>query len=172
MIKKKLLLKKLKLSDVGKEYLKWMNDYEITKFTEQRFKKHSLADIKNFVKEKNKSKTEFLYGIFIKHNSLYKHIGNIKLGPIDKFHQSAEISYLIGNRKFWKMGLGTLSIKKIVFLAKKKFKLKKLIAGCYKNNYASIKVLKRNFFKIEGNLTSQIIFESKRINKLIFGRKI
>ena len=53
------------MSDVGKEYLKWMNDYEVTKFTEQRFKKHSLVDIKNFVKEKNKSKTEFLYGIFI-----------------------------------------------------------------------------------------------------------
>ena len=27
-----------------------------------------ISDIKNFVKEKNKSKTEFLYGIFIKHN--------------------------------------------------------------------------------------------------------
>lgn len=171
-MKKNLLLRKLKLSDVGKEYLKWMNDYEVTKFTEQRFKKHSLSDIKNFIKEKNKSNNEFLYGIFFKKNSLYTHIGNIKLGPINKFHKSAEISYIIGNRKFWKMGLGTLCVKKIVFLAKKKFKLKKLVAGCYQNNYASIKVLKRNAFKIEADLKSQVIFESSRVNKLIFGKKI
>lgn len=65
-MKKNLLLRKLKLSDVGKEYFKWMNDYEVTKFTEQRFKKHSLSDIKNFIKEKNKSNNEFLYGIFLK----------------------------------------------------------------------------------------------------------
>ena len=171
-MKKKILLKQLKLKDVGKDYLNWMNDYEVTKFTEQRFKSHSLLDIKNFVKAKNKSKNEYLYGIFYGKKSSFTHIGNIKLGPIDKFHKSAEISYFIGDKKFQKKGLGTLSVKKIILTAKKKFMLKKLIAGCYKNNHASIKVLKKNSFKIEGELKSQVIFESKRINKLIFGRKI
>ena len=171
-MKQNLILKKLNLKNVNTEYLKWMNDYEVTKFTEQRFKKHSLLDLKNFVKEKNKSKNEFLFGIFFKENSFLIHIGNIKLGPINKFHKSAEISYIIGNKKFWKKGVGVLSVKKIILLAKKKFKLKKLIAGCYENNYGSIKVLKRNFFKKEATLSSQVFFESKRINKLIFGLKI
>ena len=50
-------LKKIKFKkNINIEYLKWMNDKEVTKFTEQRFKKHSLLDIKNFVREKNKSK--------------------------------------------------------------------------------------------------------------------
>tara|TARA_B100001059_G_C17827661_1_gene582439 strand:- start:770 stop:1285 length:516 start_codon:yes stop_codon:yes gene_type:complete len=168
----KLRLKKLKISDVNLEYLSWMNDYEVTKFTEQKFKKHSLLDIKNFVKEKQISKKEFLYGIFIKENSHLTHIGNIKIGPINKIHKTAEISYIIGNKKFWSKGLGTLSVKKMVILAKKKFKLKKLIAGCYQNNFGSIKVLKKNFFKKEAELKSQVVFETKRINKLIFGRKI
>ena len=167
----KLRLKKLKISDVNLEYLSWMNDYEVTKFTEQKFKKHSLLDIKNFVKEKQTSKKEFLYGIFIKEKSHLTHIGNIKIGPINKIHKTAEISYIIGNKKFWSKGLGTLSVKKMVILAKKKFKLKKLIAGCYQNNFGSIKVLKKNFFKKEAELKSQVVFETKRINKLIFGRK-
>ena len=29
-----------------------MNDLEVTKFTEQKYKKHSLKDIRNFVREK------------------------------------------------------------------------------------------------------------------------
>jgi RimJ/RimL family protein N-acetyltransferase len=149
-----------------------MNDYEVTKFTEQKFKKHSLLDVRNFVKEKQISKEEFLYGIFVKEKSHSIHVGNIKLGPINKIHRTAEISYIIGNKKFWGKGLGTLSVKKIITLAKKKFKLKKLIAGCYQNNYGSINVLKKNLFKKEAELKSQIIFESKRISKLVFGRKI
>ncbi len=171
-MKNNIILKKLSLKNVNIEYLKWMNDYEVTKFTEQRFKKHSLSNIKNFVKKKNKSKNEFLFGIFYKKNSALIHIGNIKLGPVDKFHKSAEISYIIGNKKFWKKRIGTLAVSKIILLAKKKFKLKKLIAGCYENNYGSIKILKRNFFKKEATLSSQVVFNSKRINKLIFGLKI
>lgn len=168
----KLRLKKLRISHVNLEYLGWMNDYDVTKFTEQKFKKHSLLGIKNFVKEKQISKNEFLYGIFVQEKSHLTHVGNIKLGPINKIHSTAEISYIIGNKKFWRKGLGTLSVKKMIILAKKKFKLKKLIAGCYQNNFGSIKVLKKNFFKKEAELKSQVIFESKRINKLIFGRKI
>jgi len=39
-MKNNIILKKLSLKNVNIEYLKWMNDYEVTKFTEQRFKKH------------------------------------------------------------------------------------------------------------------------------------
>ena len=48
-------------------------------------KKHSLADIRKFVVEKNKSKNEFLFGIFIEKRNENLHIGNIKLGPINFF---------------------------------------------------------------------------------------
>ena len=80
--------------DVGSKYKKWMNDFEVHKFTEQKYKKHTLKDIKSFVTQKNKSKNEFLFGIFLKENN--NHIGNIKLGPINFMHKTAEISYFIG----------------------------------------------------------------------------
>ena len=168
-MKNKLIIKKLDLKDVNKKYLDWMNDLEVTKFTEQRFKKHSLFDLRKFVKEKNNSKTEYLFGIFVIQKSTLIHVGNIKLGPIDKFHKSAEVSYIIGDKNFWKKGIGSKAVKLLIKVAKKQFRLRKLIAGCYENNYGSIKVLKRNLFKKEASLKSQIIFGSKRINKLIFG---
>ena len=168
-INNNIILKKLNSQDISTEYLKWMNDKEVTKFTEQRFKKHSLKDIKKFVKEKNKSKNEFLYGIFLKKKTVLKHVGNIKLGPINKIHKSAEVSYIIGNKNFWKKGIATKSVKQIVKIAKKKFKLKKLIAGCYENNYGSIKVLKNNNFNQEAKFISQILFRSKRINMIVYG---
>ena len=73
---KLIVLKKLNLTnDISKKYMSWMNDFEVFKFTMQKNKNHSLDDIKKFVEEKNKSKNEFLYGIFLKKNNSKKHIG-------------------------------------------------------------------------------------------------
>ena len=167
-----IVLRKINKINISKNYIKWMNDYEVVKYTEQRFKKHTLKDILKFIKEKNKSKNEFLYGIFIKNKKNFNHIGNIKLGPINKGHKSADLSYIIGEKKYWGKNLATSAINLVIKLSKLKFKLKKITAGCYENNIGSIKVLTKNNFRKEGILDSQIIFKKKRIKKYIFGLKI
>jgi len=96
---RKIILKKLNIKkDISKKYQNWMNDYDVHKYTEQKYKKQSLLDIKNFIKEKNKSKKDFLFGIFLKDKNKNIHIGNIKLGQIDFIHKNAEISYFIGEK--------------------------------------------------------------------------
>ena len=49
-----IYLKELNTQNVNKIYLKWMNDKKVQKFTEQRYKKHSIKSITSFVKEKKK----------------------------------------------------------------------------------------------------------------------
>ena len=44
-----IILKKLNLKkDISNKYKNWMNDFEVHKYTEQKFEKHSLTKIKNF----------------------------------------------------------------------------------------------------------------------------
>ena len=51
-----ITLRKLNLKkDISKKYLNWMNDLEVHKYTEQKYAKHSLINIRKFVREKNKS---------------------------------------------------------------------------------------------------------------------
>ena len=165
-----LILKKLNLKkDISKEYQNWLNDFEVQRYTEQKYKKHSLADIRNFVRKKNKSKNEFLYGIFLKKNNLNIHIGNIKLGPINFIHKNAQISYFIGEKELWGNGYTTLAIKEIIKIAKKKG-IKKLKAGLYEMNIGSKKVLIKNGFKIEGKFKSEIIYKGKRFIVYWFGK--
>ena len=48
---KKITIRKLNLKkDISKKYRSWMNDYEVHKYTEQKYTKHSLANIRKFVK--------------------------------------------------------------------------------------------------------------------------
>ena len=165
-----LFLKKLDpQKNITKKYQKWMNDPEVHKYTEQRYKKHSLKDIKKFVKEKNKSKTEFLFGIFLKKNKILNHIGNIKLGPINFIHLTAEISYFLGEKDLWGKGYTTIAIKKIINIARKK-KLKKLKAGFYEMNKYSKKVLEKNGFLLEGEFKSEVIYNKKRCSVYWYGK--
>ena len=165
-----LFLKKLNpKKDITKKYQKWMNDPEVHKYTEQRYKKHSLKDIKKFVKEKDKSKTEFLFGIFLEKNKILSHIGNIKLGPINFIHQTAVISYFLGEKELWGKGYTTIAIKKIINIARKK-KLKKLKAGFHEMNKGSKKVLEKNGFMLEGKFKSELLYKKKRYLNYLYGK--
>ena len=161
-----IYLKELTLRNVNNKYLNWMNDSEVHKFTEQKYYKHKLRNIKEYVKEKKNSNSEFLYGIFLKYNQ--EHIGNIKLGPIDYNNKTSRISYFIGNKNMWGKGYTGLAIRQIIIIAKKK-KLKKLNAECYSINIGSKKVLLKNKFKLEGTLKSHVFYKNKRLSAYLFG---
>ena len=102
-------------------------------------------------------------------NKKNKHVGNIKLGPINFENKTADISYFIGEKNYWDQGITTKAIEMIINLAKKKFKLKKLQAGHWEKNIASRKVLLKNRFKLEGVLKSQIQTKKGRINRYLYG---
>ena len=166
----KIILEKINESHANKKYLKWLNDKEVTKYTELRHKETKLKDIVSFIKKTKDSKNTFIYGIFL--NNKKNHIGNITLGPINSIHKSAEIGFFIGEKKFWNKGVMSVVIKKIILISKTKFKLKKLLGGCYEINHASKNLFLKNRFKLEGKLQSQIVFKRKRYNYLIFGYSI
>lgn len=155
---------------ISQKYIKWMNTKEIVEFTEQRFKKNTKKKIFEFVKEKENSKNEFLYGIFITEERKLIHVGNIKIGPIDFEHKNAEIGYFVGEKSLQRKGIATSAIKEICKIAKKKFKLKKIIANVYSQNLSSKQVLLKNNFQLEGIQKKQFIHRKKRIDNLIFGK--
>ena len=157
----KLLTKK----DISLRYVSWLNTYEVVKHTDLISKKHTLSSVKKYVSEIEKSKENYLYGIFY-HT---KHIGNVKVGPILSLHKTAYISYIIGDKNFWNCGLGTHVIKRIKKICKSLHKLKKLNAGVSELHKPSQLVLTKNQFKFEGNFKKQIVFKKKRYDLLKYG---
>ena len=160
-----ILLKTLVSDDVTEPYIDWLNDYEVTKFTEQKYIKHTFESTKDFVTDKFFSKNDLLFGIFV--DGL--HIGNIKLGSIKLKHMSAEVSYFIGEKEFWGKGIASKCVKTIVQFAVTDLGLKKINAGYYENNIGSAKVLQKCGFVVEGIRNSDVIFEKKRINSVLVG---
>ena len=164
-VDEKIFIKTLVLEDVEEQYVDWLNDYEIIKFTEQKDFKHTMDSTKDFVAKKYFSKNDLLFGIFVEG----LHVGNIKLGPIKFEHMVAEISYFIGNKEFWGKGIASKCVKTIVQFAIVDLGLKKINAGYYENNIGSAKVFQKCGFVIEGIRHSDVSFENNRINLVLVG---
>jgi ribosomal-protein-alanine N-acetyltransferase len=152
-------------SDVSLSYKTWMNDDCVFKYTEQRFFLHSYESLFKFVAQKFYSNHDYLFGIFYDD----VHIGNIKLGPIDYNHMTAEISYFIGNIAYRELGIATKAISRVISFAKTELNIRKINAVYYRANKASAKVLQKLGFIIEGIQKDQRILNGEAIDLVYVG---
>ena len=158
-------LRILETSDFTKEYLDWFDDKDIVEFSDNQYRKFTRKSQLEYIKRLKKDDSYNLYGIFYKK----KHIGNILLGPINEIHKRAEISYMIGDKNFWGVGVGSHFISLIITIVKENLKLKKLCASCASKNIGSKKVLIKNNFKIEGRRKKHVLYNGKWQDTLEFG---
>ena len=90
----RIYLRKLTSKDASLDYCRWLNDAEVNKYLETR--ETTIEDLKQYIKEKNASKNCLFVGIFLKKSD--KHIGNIKLEPIDFDKKIATVGILVGEK--------------------------------------------------------------------------
>ena len=159
-------LRIMEKKDITEAYVAWLNDDEVVQFTEQRFHHTSAGDVSAFVDKMALDPTQLMYGIFFED----RHIGNIKLGNINSQHQTADLSYLIGARKLWGQGVASLAIATITEIGFKQIGLMKICAGVYENNIASLKVLVKNGYSLEGRRRGQFVYNNSRIDALLYGK--
>lgn len=160
----RVLIKPLSETSISEQYLKWMNNPEVLKYTESRWKKYDENDLKIFVHNMNKSQNDYLFGIYTTDTG--KHIGNIKIGNVNQYHRFANLGVIIGAKEEWGKGYATEAIKLAVDYAFTQLKLYKIIAGVYVNNFASIKALKKVGFIECGVHINHCVFDDYRVDTL------
>ncbi len=167
---KDIYLRNIKVSDVNKVYLSWMNDQKTTQYLESRFQKWTTKKLKEYIKEVNKNPDYvFLAIVLIKNN---KHIGNIKIGPINRYHKLGDIGIMIGDKASWGKGYGPQAIKLITRLAFSKLKLNKVTAGIYSNNIGSFKAFSKAGFRKAALLKKHRIYKQNQIVDEILMEKL
>jgi len=165
IITSSLILKHLNSKTFNKNYLNWLMDKETNKFLECRFQKYSLGDVKDFILKSNKKDNCILLGIFYKKEKI--HIGNIKIDNINKFHSKAEIGILIGEKKYWGMGLATEAIVAVTRLCLDRLNINNLFAGCYENNKGSYKAFIKAGWKKNSIIKNFWKYKNKKVNEII-----
>lgn len=164
----KLYLKPFTVGDVTEEYIGWLNDPEVNQFLESRFEHHTLESSRVYVEKISQNPANIFLAIMSKDTG--RHIGNIKLGPIDSHHKVGSIGLMIGDKNSWGKGLATEAVKLLTDYAFDTLKLHKVTAGAYENNAGSIKIfLKLGFFE-EGRRKKHMRFDYGYVDYVLLAK--
>jgi ribosomal-protein-alanine N-acetyltransferase len=148
-------LRRIRPSDCTAHYVSWLNDPNVNKFLETRFSTITLAEAAKFIKQQIKSANSHLFAVI--DNLSGRHIGNLKIGPINPIHRYCELSYFIGEKSLWGAGYGTAAVRTAIVTAFDQLSVRRLQAGVYESNIQSQKVLEKNGFAQEARLRSQLL---------------
>lgn len=146
-----LELRCLHEDEVGDVYLGWLNDPLVNQYLEVRHSPpQTVEELRQFVRAVNDCPDNLLLGMFTQDGR--RHIGNIKLGPINWLHRRAEIGIVCGERAEWGKGYATTAIRLLSDFAEKRLDLQRLSAGCYGGNEGSLRAFQKAGFSLEATL--------------------
>ncbi|WAS04151.1 GNAT family protein [Gloeomargaritales cyanobacterium VI4D9] len=162
----RLIFTPLTLNDVSNTYLEWLLDPEVNRYLEVRHYKHTIKSLYQYVENINSNCNNHFFKIIMK--STEEHIGNIKVSVED--YQVGDIGIMIGAKNYWGKGIGSESINAITNWAFNNLKLKKMKAGCYEQNLASLRAFLKCGYVVEGFLQSHVVIDGKRCGCFLLGR--
>ena len=153
---------------VSDRYVSWLNTPEINRYLESRFKIHTVESTRAFVDSVLTSPNSLFLGI--KSHQLGRHVGNIKLGPIDQHHKTSDIGILIGDKAAWGRGIATSAIEAISEIGRDRLKLRKLTASCCASNLGSQRAFEKAGFVVEGVRPGQYLLDGVPEDMVLMGR--
>jgi len=155
----------LNIDDVSQEYINWFNTSDISLFSDNQYREFTIDGQKKYVQDCLEDQNIDLYGIF----SDNFHIGNLSVSGLVSVHKRAEITYVIGNKNYWNLGIASHAISEIIPIAKSQYKLKKLFAGIADGNIGSKRALEKNGFTLEGIRRKHLFYNEQFYDQLDYG---
>ena len=158
---------------VGKAYVGWLNDAEVMRYTEARFAPHTLATAHAYVAENLASDSAYLWrilGVEGAEGAEGTHVGNLRLGNIDRHHRRGTIALIIGAADARGQGIGSRAIELAAAYGLNQLGLEKIYAGMYANNTPSICAFAKAGFEPEARLRGHHIYQGARIDGVIMAR--
>jgi ribosomal-protein-alanine N-acetyltransferase len=164
---RRLYLRELTADDAGERYERWLNDPEVTRYLESRFRRNTLDAIKDYVRTVGSDPDDLLLAIVLKQDD--EHIGNIRLGPIDRHHRSAEVGIMLGEKRHWGRGYGSEAIAALTGHAFEELELHKLTANCYSANDGSARAFEKAGWQREGLRRGQLWSDGEWMDQILLG---
>ncbi len=135
----RLLFEPLSLRHLSEDYVDWLNNKEVNRYLESGGD-YTLEKLKTFLKEQQ-NKDILFWAIFIKSSN--KHIGNIKIDPINHKNNSGEYGIMMGDSSEWGKGYAKEASLRIIDYCFNELKLSKITLGVIDANRVALKLYKK-----------------------------
>jgi len=146
----RLILQSVQLSDCTPAYLSWLNDAEVTGFTDAAYSSHTMEQLENFVKYQLARHDSVFLSIRLKEND--QHIGNIKIDAMHRYHKTGEYGIMMGERPAWGKGYAKEASVAIINYCFDQLGLRKISLTVADGHTAAFQLYKKLGFQVEGIL--------------------
>lgn len=136
------------------DYVNWMNDPVVCAYLESGGD-YTFEKLKEYLSQLVKNPILF-WAIHLKSNN--KHIGNIKIDPINLQHKYGEYGIMMGDKSEWGNGYASEASQLVIsFCFSVSLNIRKINLGVYSKNISAIKLYHNLGFVEEGRFIKHVI---------------
>ena len=162
----KVRLRTFQSCDITPAYLGWLNSPEVVRYSNQRFRKHTIETSKSYLSTFSGSANHFL--------AVCDRDGEAMLGTLtvyrDLNHYTADIGILIGAPSTWGRGLGLDAFRTVALALERTGQVRKLTAGTLAVNHGMVSIMKRAGFELEATRRGQELLEGQPVDVVYYAR--
>lgn len=153
-------------NDINCEYISWLNDKSVTKFSNQRFLKHTRKSCLEYVRSFEGTTNLFFKVILL---SDKKFVGTVT-AYISKVHGTADIGIMLGDKSVWGGGIGSDAWCTLSDWMFDVLNIRKITGGTLKRNKAMISIMENSGMHLEAIKKQHEIVEGVAEDLLFYAR--
>lgn len=163
---KKVELRPFATADITPAYIGWLNDARVTRFSNQRFRRHDQASSEAYLATFAGSDNLF---ISIRDRADGHAIGTMTV-YFAPHHGTADVGILIGERTIWGRGYGQDAWNTVVDWLSCHEAIRKVTAGTLANNQGMITLMERSGMILEATRKAQEIVAGCPVDILYYAK--
>jgi aryl-alcohol dehydrogenase-like predicted oxidoreductase/RimJ/RimL family protein N-acetyltransferase len=153
----RLFYERVSLKHLSQDYVNWMNDPEVFLYMESGGN-YTEEMLRLYIEEQD-NKDILFWAIKLKATG--KHIGNLKIDPIDPENKSGEYGIMIGDKTAWGKGYAKEASLRIIDHCFDKLGLSQITLGLIADNTKALELYKKLGFEIEKVMLNYISYNNK-----------
>lgn len=165
LVGKRYYLRALEYGEIGKRYLSWMSDPEVTRYLAPSAQPYTLETLQEYWRQNQKENIKFL-AIVDKENDI--HIGNVKFSIDDVDPGVAELGMIVGEKAYWGKSCMYDVYGMLIKYAFEELGLQKIMLGVEEDHVASIITFKKLGFQVEKLVKNAYSKNERAINCIHF----
>lgn len=159
-----MTLQKFAAKNLTPEYMSWLNDPDVVKYSNQRFRQHNQETCRAYFNSFEDSDHIF---VAIYHES--KFIGTMT-AYISQIHQTADMGIMIGDRQHWGKGIGKDAWMTLMQALFDQVQLRKVTGGALRCNKAMVNIMINSGMKPDGIRSDHELVDGNPVDILHFAK--
>lgn len=160
-----VLLQPFQAADVTPEYVGWLNDLQVVRFSNQRFRQHSFSSCRDYVASFQGSPNRFL--------KILRQEDARMVGTMTAYaavpHGTVDMGIMVGCRSAWGQGVGQDAWNTLLHWLLGTGSVRKVTGGAMRCNQAMVRIMERSGMLLEAVRPGQEMLDGVPQDLVYFG---